>query len=121
MHGMQMAFVILMNLAAATVHAAAPTEAYPSKPIRLLVPFTPGGTNDILARMIGTHLTDKWGNELMAELGIHGRVYNPHWNQTKGEMIANCSNARLLKSLVKLSISCSSPAKETLNKSSLSD
>ena len=65
---MQMAFVILVNLAAATAHAAAsPTEAYPSKPIRLLVPFTPGGTNDILARMIGIHLTDKWGKTVIVD------------------------------------------------------
>lgn len=68
MRGMQMAFVILINLVAATAHAAAaPTDAYPNKPIRLLVPFTPGGTNDILARMIGTHLTDKWGKTVIVD------------------------------------------------------
>ena len=68
MHGMLMAFIILTSLAPAAAHAAAsPTEAYPSKPIRLLVPFTPGGTNDILARMIGIHLTDKWGKTVIVD------------------------------------------------------
>jgi tripartite-type tricarboxylate transporter receptor subunit TctC len=68
MHGMRTAFVLLTTLAAAAAHAAAaPAEAYPSKPIRLLVPFTPGGTNDILARMIGVHLTDKWGKTVIVD------------------------------------------------------
>ena len=68
MHVMRMVFIILINLAASAAYAAAsPTEAYPSKPIRLIVPFTPGGTNDILARMIGIHLTDKWGKTVIVD------------------------------------------------------
>ena len=68
MHVMRMVFIILINLAASAAYAAAsPTETYPSKPIRLIVPFTPGGTNDILARMIGIHLTDKWGKTVIVD------------------------------------------------------
>jgi tripartite-type tricarboxylate transporter receptor subunit TctC len=68
MHKMLRAFVLVMSLAAAAAHgAAAPAETYPTKPIRLLVPFTPGGTNDILARMIGVHLTEKWGKTVIVD------------------------------------------------------
>jgi tripartite-type tricarboxylate transporter receptor subunit TctC len=67
-HGMRLALVLVMSLAVGSGYgAAAPADAYPSKPIRLLVPFTPGGTNDILARMIGIHLTEKWGKTVIVD------------------------------------------------------
>jgi len=48
--------------------AAAPTEAnYPIKPIRLIVPFSPGGTNDILGRMLATHLTEILGKTVLVD------------------------------------------------------
>jgi tripartite-type tricarboxylate transporter receptor subunit TctC len=52
-------------LALARVAAAQP--AYPAKPIRLVVPFTPGGTSDILARSIGQELTKAWGQPVVIE------------------------------------------------------
>ena len=36
-------------------------EAWPSKPINLIVPFTPGGSTDILARIIGQKFNAAWG------------------------------------------------------------
>ncbi len=45
--------------------AAVRAQAYPAKPIRLIVPFSPGGTNDILARMVGTHLSQAWGESVI--------------------------------------------------------
>jgi len=38
--------------------APAPAEDFPSKPIRLIVPFPPGGPNDIIARVIGQRITE---------------------------------------------------------------
>ena len=42
-------------------------QAYPSKPIRLVVPFTPGGSSDILARTIGQELSKAWGQAVIIE------------------------------------------------------
>lgn len=52
----------------------------------------------------------RW-NELLETLGIVGRIENPYWSRTKGEMIASCANQDLLRTLVPASISCSSPTK----------
>ncbi len=47
-----------------TLSAAQP---YPIKPIRLIVPFTPGGTTDILARGIGARLGEQFGQSVVIE------------------------------------------------------
>jgi tripartite-type tricarboxylate transporter receptor subunit TctC len=42
-------------------------STYPSKPLRMIVPFTPGGTTDILARAIGLELTKSWGQSVVVD------------------------------------------------------
>ena len=52
----------------------------------------------------------RW-NEMLAVLGIAGRIENPYWDKTKGEMVASCANPAVLKALAPSSLSCSSPSK----------
>ncbi len=42
-------------------------KAYPNRPIRLVVPFTPGGSTDILGRTIGQQLSQAWGQSVVIE------------------------------------------------------
>ena len=42
-------------------------DAYPSKPIRIIVAYTPAGTTDILARIIGQKMTESWGQSVIVE------------------------------------------------------
>src|SRR5260370_38949954 len=46
---------------------AASAQAYPGKPIHIVVPFAPGGITDILARSLGQKLTDAWGQQVAIE------------------------------------------------------
>jgi tripartite-type tricarboxylate transporter receptor subunit TctC len=45
----------------------ATAQAYPSRPVHLIVPFPPGGTIDLVARLIGQWLTDRLGQQIVIE------------------------------------------------------
>ena len=61
-------FVAILFVAIASLTQAALAQTpYPSKPIRLIVPFTPGGSTDILARSIGQELTKAWGQSVIVD------------------------------------------------------
>jgi tripartite-type tricarboxylate transporter receptor subunit TctC len=60
-------FAALTATAVAQTPPANPAQNYPSKPIRVIIPFPPGGTSDILARLIGVKLTERWGQQLIIE------------------------------------------------------
>jgi tripartite-type tricarboxylate transporter receptor subunit TctC len=47
--------------------AAAPGTPYPERPIRLIVPYPPGGTADVMARIMGLRLGDKWGRTVVID------------------------------------------------------
>lgn len=56
--------------------SAATAQTYPSKPIKIVVPFAAGGTSDILARALGPHITTAWGQPVIVEnrTGANGNV-----------------------------------------------
>jgi tripartite-type tricarboxylate transporter receptor subunit TctC len=55
---------ITLTACAATAHAEAP---YPSQPIKIIVPFAPGGTTDVLARILGQRLGTSLGQAVIVE------------------------------------------------------
>jgi len=57
----------ILALAAALVAGAAQAQTFPSKPIRILIPFTAGGTNDILARTLGPKLGEALGQPVIVD------------------------------------------------------
>lgn len=57
-------------LSLAYVNTALPQDAakdYPAKPIRIIVPFPPGGGNDIMGRFLGAKLTERLGRQMVVE------------------------------------------------------
>src|SRR5512145_1338218 len=56
--------------------AGAFAQGYPTKPIRIVVPYAAGGTSDILARQIGPELSKAWGQPVVVENkpGANGNV-----------------------------------------------
>ncbi len=57
-------FAVTVSTLAGQVHAQ---TAYPAKPIRLILPFPPGGSTDIVARLVGQKLTESWGQPVLID------------------------------------------------------
>src|SRR5687768_1657076 len=66
----------LLSCGAAAAATADPATAYPHRPIRIIVAYTPAGTTDILARLIGQKMTESWGQSVIVENrpGANGNI-----------------------------------------------
>src|SRR5262245_47025123 len=64
-----MRFRLLLLTAAACLLAAqiAAAQSYPTRPMRIIVPFSAGSASDVLARLIGPKLTEAWGQQVIVE------------------------------------------------------
>lgn len=59
--------VAIVPAAAAQPVPADPAPGFPSRPMRLIVPFTPSGPNDQLARMVGVKMSETWGQQVVVD------------------------------------------------------
>jgi len=78
-------------------------EPYPSKPVRMIVPFSPGGGSDIVARTVAQGLTDKWSETVVVD-------NRPGAGSTVGTAIASKANSDGYTVMVSSSAISSSPA-----------
>jgi tripartite-type tricarboxylate transporter receptor subunit TctC len=58
---------LVFVLVCALAPAAGAADVYPARPVRLIVPFPPGGSNDIVGRMIATQLTERLGKQVIVD------------------------------------------------------
>ncbi len=59
--------VVLGLVATPDLAHAQSTESYPVKPVRLIIPFPPGGSNDIVGRMVATQLGERLGQQVVVD------------------------------------------------------
>jgi tripartite-type tricarboxylate transporter receptor subunit TctC len=57
----------LSSLCVGGVSAQSVADRYPDKPIKIIVPFAPGGSVDVLARVVGQKLQESWGQPVVVE------------------------------------------------------
>ena len=58
---------VMAGLLLGLAGSVAAQQDYPNKPIRLIVPFPPGGSTDPIARLIGQKLAESWGQQIIVD------------------------------------------------------
>ena len=74
--GVQVALALACALLAQAGASAAAASAFPTRPMRIIVPFAPGGPTDVAARVIGPKLSDAWGQPVVIDnrVGAGGNI-----------------------------------------------
>ncbi|HXF88934.1 MAG TPA: tripartite tricarboxylate transporter substrate binding protein [Xanthobacteraceae bacterium] len=65
----------LMAAVLALASTAAQSQDYPNKPIRIIVPFAPGGIVDTAARVVGQKLQERWGQQVIVDNRPGGNAF----------------------------------------------
>ena len=60
-------FTVVLIVTIGLCFSNAAAQTYPTKPVRLIIPFPPGGSNDIVARLIATKLSERLGKQVIPE------------------------------------------------------
>ena len=63
MTAMRLIVAMFLALGAAAAHG----QGYPAKPVRIIVPFSPGGATDIVTRLVAQRLTEAWGQQIIVD------------------------------------------------------
>ncbi|MGH8633053.1 MAG: Bug family tripartite tricarboxylate transporter substrate binding protein [Burkholderiales bacterium] len=66
-HAAQLFLMSVLSCAASSIAAADAAANYPSRPIRFIAPFVPGGPSDTLSRLLGQKLTESWGQTVVVD------------------------------------------------------
>ena len=59
--------LLLTATLSAMCGGAAAQAPYPSRPIRFITPYAPGGSTSVMARLVGQHLTERWGQNVIVD------------------------------------------------------
>jgi tripartite-type tricarboxylate transporter receptor subunit TctC len=59
--------IVVAALAATVLAGGAAAQQFPSKPVRWVVPFAPGGQSDVVARTVGQKVGERWGQPVLVE------------------------------------------------------
>jgi tripartite-type tricarboxylate transporter receptor subunit TctC len=78
---------LALSLGLCMVQGTALAQDFLSKPVRIVVPQTPGGASDALARIVGQKLSEKWGQAVVIEnrAGAGGNVGMEHVAQAAAD------------------------------------
>ena len=77
----------IILLAVLCALAPAYAQTFPSRTVRIVIPFPPGGTSDILARTLAAKLTEEWGQQVIAENrpGAAGNIASEYVAKQRGD------------------------------------
>jgi len=64
----RLTIALVSALAALGVAATSHAQSYPTKPIRMIVPWNPGGTTDTIARILGQKMSEAWGHPVVIDI-----------------------------------------------------
>jgi tripartite-type tricarboxylate transporter receptor subunit TctC len=104
--------IVALGVGAGQVAAQTPAakggSAYPSKSIRIVVPYPPGGTSDILSRLIGAKVTENWSQQVVVDnrTGANGNIGAEHVARSAPDgytlMVTDIGNLSIAPNVYKL-------------------